>query len=288
MMSAYPPKRGQRLCIAIPASLVEDTPHLREKTYKVGLVGRAASIFRVDEIMIYFDKPHQNQNQDAELIASILRYMETPQYLRRVLVKVEPKLRFVGILPPLRTPHHLVSGKREDLKPGMLRQGIVTEVRDKFSLVDVGVGESAIVQGSLPTNSRITVTLTKIKGGIEAVMLDEAEIRIYWGFHVTVPKLPLAESSRKIGFDLIISTSRYGKEIDEVFPDLQSAWAESKRILVAFGSPAKGLEDILKGEGLGLKEYSDFTINTIPEQGVETVRIEEAIYASLSLLNILG
>jgi predicted SPOUT superfamily RNA methylase MTH1 len=29
-------------------------------------------------------------------------------------------------------------------------------------------------------------------------------------------------------------------------------------------------------------------LNTIPDQGVETVRTEEAIYTSLSILNILG
>ena len=282
------PKRQQKLCIAIPASLTEDTPHLREKTYKVGLVGRAASTFRVEEVMIYFDKPRQNQNQDAEFTASILRYMDTPQYLRKALVKVEPRLRFVGILPPLRAPHHQVSGKRGDLKPGTFRQGVVTEVRGRTSLVDIGVGETAFVQGNFPKGHRITVKLTKIKDEIEAVRLDDAEIRIYWGFNVTVPKLPLAESTRKMGFDLVISTSRYGREINEVFPDLQSAWAKSKKTLVAFGSPAKGLEEILKGEGLGLKEYSDFSINMIPKQGVETVRTEEAIYASLSLLNILG
>ena len=41
----------KKLSIAIPASVVSDTPHLREKTSKIGLVGRAVAIFRVDEIV---------------------------------------------------------------------------------------------------------------------------------------------------------------------------------------------------------------------------------------------
>ena len=45
----------KKLAIAIPASTISDTPHLREKTSKIGLIGRAAAIFRVDEIIVYLD-----------------------------------------------------------------------------------------------------------------------------------------------------------------------------------------------------------------------------------------
>lgn len=69
---------GKRLAIAIPASVVSDIPHLREKTSKVGLIGRAAAIFRVNQIIIYPDSPKSNQKDDMELIATLLAYMETP------------------------------------------------------------------------------------------------------------------------------------------------------------------------------------------------------------------
>jgi len=42
----------KKLAIAIPASVISDTPHLREKTAKIGLIGRAAAIFRVDEVVV--------------------------------------------------------------------------------------------------------------------------------------------------------------------------------------------------------------------------------------------
>jgi len=38
----------KKLAIAIPTSVISDTPHLREKTSKIGLIGRAAAVFRVD------------------------------------------------------------------------------------------------------------------------------------------------------------------------------------------------------------------------------------------------
>ena len=47
------PRRKPSFSIAIPSSLVSDTPHLREKTAKIGLIGRSAAIFRVEEIVVY-------------------------------------------------------------------------------------------------------------------------------------------------------------------------------------------------------------------------------------------
>jgi len=282
-----PSKRQQHLFVAIPASLAEETPHLREKTHKIGLVARACSIFRVENIMVYFDKPHQGQHEDAELIAAILRYMDTPQYLRKSLIKIEPRLKFIGILPPLRTPHHQVTRSRGDLRPGMLRKGLVVGAKDGYTLVDIGLEEFASVHRHLPQKRVITVMLTKIGKKIEAAVLDDAEIRIYWGYNVTVTKLPLAESTRKIGFDLVIATSRYGRYVNEVLPELRSAWTRSKRTLVAFGSPTQGLQQILAREGLDLDQYADFTVNMIPQQGVGTIRTEEAVYICLSVLNTL-
>src|SRR3989339_2043197 len=65
----------KRLIIAFPASVILDTPHLREKTAKVGLIGRAAAIFRVDEIIIYPDNPKSDQRRDMDFIALLLNYL---------------------------------------------------------------------------------------------------------------------------------------------------------------------------------------------------------------------
>ena len=96
----------RKVSIAIPVSIISDVPHLREKTSKVGLVGRAAAIFRVNEIIVYPDNPRVNQAADMDLIATLLAYMDTPQYLRKKLFTLKRELRYAGVLPPLRTPHH--------------------------------------------------------------------------------------------------------------------------------------------------------------------------------------
>jgi len=56
---------------------------------------------------------------------------------------------------------------------------------------------------------------------------------------------------------------------------------------VAFGAPTQGLQEIVAQENLRLDEVADFTVNTIPDQGTETVRTEEALYASLAVLNTI-
>ncbi len=72
-----------------------------------------------------------------------------------------------------------------------------------------------------------------------------------------------------------------------VVDELARRWKESRNILVAFGAPTQGLYDILAHESLDLEEVAPFTVNTIPNQGTETVRTEEALFASLAILNLV-
>jgi len=58
-------------------------------------------------------------------------------------------------------------------------------------------------------------------------------------------------------------------------------------VLVAFGSPKQGLREILAHEGIKMEDIDAMTINTVPHQGTETVRTEEAIYITLAVINII-
>ena len=146
-------KREQKLAIAIPISIISDVPHLREKTLKIGLIGRAASIFRVNEILIFPDVPGSSQQRDRNLMVSLLSYMETPQYLRKHLFKIKPELRFAGILPPLRTPHHPLGKRIKDLKIGEYREGAIISITNSGSIVDFGVERPGLISGQkIPIN----------------------------------------------------------------------------------------------------------------------------------------
>ena len=89
----HPMKRPRKLMVALPASIVSDIPHLREKTQRIGQIGRLLAIFRVNEAIIYPDDPNHETERNVELIRAILSYMDTPQYLRRRLFKIIPEFR---------------------------------------------------------------------------------------------------------------------------------------------------------------------------------------------------
>ena len=277
----------KRLVIAIPASIISDTPHLREKTSKVGLIGRACAIFRVDEIIVYADNPREKQTADLDFIATLLNYLETPQYLRKRLFKLEPQLQYAGILPPLRTPHHPASGKAWTLKIGDYREGVVVSQAKEGLLVDVGTEQLALLRDKQhAVGERLTLQIVKTSGHIEVQAAERSEVPDYWGYVVTAQLGSLTRAVQDAGADLVVGTSRKGIEFADVADKLAARWTAAGSILVVFGSPARGLHEIASDEGLRLEELMDFVVNTVPGQGTETVRTEEAILASLAVLNV--
>jgi predicted SPOUT superfamily RNA methylase MTH1 len=279
--------RRKKLAIAIPASVVSDTPHLREKTSKIGLVGRAAAIFRVDEIIVYPDNPKVSQKADMDLIATLLSYMETPQYLRKRLFKLRPELQYAGILPPLRTPHHPLDRKVKNLKVGEYREGATLSRTKEGTLIDIGVEQPALILNKqLPIEKRLTVKVTKVEKQIEVELANRDEIPTYWGYVVAVERHSFGRLVKNGGFDLTVATSKRGVPFANVAEEMGEKWKKARTILVAFGAPAQGLYDIVKNEGLNLDDVADFVINTVPMQGTETIRTEEALIASLAILNM--
>jgi len=278
----------KRLCIAIPASVVSDTPHLREKTSKIGLIGRAAAIFKVDEIVIFPDVPNGSQKPEMALVSTLLSYLETPQYLRKRLFKLNPDLQYAGILPPLRTPHHPLNRQMKELKVGEFREAVTLSRTDRQTFVDIGVEQPALIRGKgLAVGKRVTVKVVKVGKLVEVELVNRDGAPSYWGYTVTVEKRPFASFLKEGGFDLTVATSRYGLPFADVAGEIVERWRAANRVLVAFGAPSHGLGDLVRREGRQLSELVDFVVNTVPMQGTETVRTEEALIASLAIFNII-
>jgi methyltransferase len=277
----------KNISIAIPASVISDTPHLREKTAKIGLIGRAAAIFRVDEIIVYSDCAKIDQHRDMAFIELLLNYLETPQYLRKALFQLDPDLQYAGILPPLRIPSHPTSGKTKHLKIGEYRDGIVISEKKEGLLVDIGVQQPALLrQKQFKTGERLTLQVVRVGDTVEVQPTSREEVPQYWGFRVRIEKRQFGKFVSEEGFDLKISTARIGKGFADVSTALNAKWQSSQRILVAFGPPSRGLHEIAEDEGLKLETISDFIVNTVPNQGTATVRTEEALLATLAVFNV--
>lgn len=275
-------QRGGRLSVAMPSSIVSEHSHLRKKTNVIGHIGRAAALYRVDEINIYRDDP-----DEARLIRLILNYMETPQYLRRRLIRKMQELNYAGTLPPLRTPHHPTDGNSRRLKKGGFREGVVVSKEEDMYTVDIGVERTMKVRGRAPSvGSRTTVQITRVGSELRGRFAKRKEIDQYWGYDVHVPD-SLMELVSKDTFDLKIGTSRLGSGFKEVEKEIGERWATAREILVVFGSPRRGLTQMLPKGKEDVKSLFDFTVNTIPDQGSETVRTEEAMHATLAVLNLL-
>jgi len=83
----------RHLSIFIPASITAESKDLRIKTYKVGLIGRSAAIFKADKIVVYNDI---SDGKEVKFISDVLTYMNTPQYLRKKVFPITRELKKRG------------------------------------------------------------------------------------------------------------------------------------------------------------------------------------------------
>ncbi len=283
----------ERFSVAIPGSVVSDTPHLREKTAKLGAIARACSIFGVTEIILYTDDSHRDRVTDLKFCSDILSYVETPQYLRMRLFKLSPTFRFAGILPPLQIPSHNVPSSLSGVRVGDFRDGVVVARRGSSVDVDAGLKETVECQGSYRIGDRVTLRFSDVGKELHGEIGDASKIgtsqqgvqSIYWGYRVCKAQ-SLSKALKDRQWDLKVGTSRYGAPVQEILPSLSKDLKNSRSTFVAFGSPRMGLGEILKQEKLDPKDVFDYYVNTVPDQQTATVRTEEAIFVSLGILNL--
>ncbi|KDN40175.1 DUF171-domain-containing protein [Tilletiaria anomala UBC 951] len=267
--------RKHTLSIALPGSIIlnSQSPELRARL--VAHVARAAAIFNVDEIVIF--KEGQRAKDTAVLesrggygrgryskgasiteeeggtgdsydedafMARILQYLETPQYLRKVLFPMHPDLRYAGLLPPLDLPHHL---RRED--QARYREGVIVSPNAKSSskhnkdpmksgmqewLIDVGLWDNvrteAPVSAGLAADMRVTVEMPKNESGKATLVSPRTPVEkqgMYWGYSVRLcdslsqalsssPWQSGTDASGDGGYDLVIGTSERGQPVSQL------------------------------------------------------------------------
>lgn len=287
----FPPLRIKPfISMFIPNSILDEVSEPRQKAIKIGTIGRAAAIYRVEEIIIYPDTKKPGWKRKSKYIEVMLKYLDTPQYLRKRVFKLSKELKYVGILPPLATPHHSLKRKITELSDGEIREGYVIKVSKGKALVDIGTNQPIFIDlknKKILKGDRITIKIIKKDNEILGRPISKEEIDIYWGFEVKVLKSLLGRFLKKHDYDLVIATSRYGKLITDIYKDLIREFTRVESVALLFGSPREGLYEILRKESIELSDVADYIINMIPFQGVRTVRTEEAIHASLSLINFL-
>lgn len=272
------------LWIAIPDSSLSDEQTIRDKSIKICQFARACSIFRVSKIYIYHDSSQRPRSQDLVLLTTILRYLDTPQYLRKRLYPHSRELAYAGILHPLSSPHHQKLQRFEDVKVGDIRVGIICEVNGQY-YADVGLDGLVLLETRKKNFvNKINVKITATKPILKGVEARPDDIRTYWGYDVLEVR-NLVELTETLPNTHLILTSRKGRYITNVDPEI-FAIKSPDNVLMVFGSPKKDVNEIVASEGKKIKK-SYMMLNTFPLQATRTVRLEEAILGSLAILNFM-
>jgi methyltransferase len=270
------------LWITIPDSSLSDEQTKRDKSIKIAQFARACSIFRVKRIYIYHDSLSHFEKDDAHLLKTILRYLDTPQYLRKILFPMMHQLQYAGILHPIKAPHHRVVDDIKKIKAGDIRTGVIVKAKGHL-FVEVGLGSLVPFVGEGFEGKKVNVRLTDSYPNFKAVQAIDEDISDYWGYEIKeVPSISKLLTSVE-NTDIIL-TSRKGRHFKNIEAQLAEHAKSVQNILVAFGSPKHGLPDILTKEGASMKPYG-FVVNMFPYQGTETVRLEEAVLGTLAILN---
>ena len=275
--------------VLVPDSLTREAEDRREATRKLGYVARAATVFDVDRLTVFPDPDGAGKWEDG-FVETVLRYAATPPHLRKEMWGKRDELEYVGVLPPLRVRSQTGSGSEGS---GSLRQGIVTEV-GADGRVRVNCGMQHPISLPVPADmdvepgERVTVRVSS-RRPVRAKLVDAP----LSGFDVVSADLDTALSRDDAG--LTIASSRYGElATTRRLGKLAQRRDTEGGMTVAFGAPERGLPSILdvdpdavRGDQQNDESTGfDLWLNTVPNQGSEVVRTEEALFASLACLTL--
>lgn len=263
-----------KLGVSLPDTVLEEKDSPREKTAKLGQIARACAIYGVDLIEVFRDP---RGGGEGAAIRTVLEYLETPQYLRRRIYPLNETLKYAGALPPLRIPSHKPKVPVAKLTVGEAREGVA----NGDGTVDVGLDASPRLEARVPRGQRLTVRIVSVSP-LTAEQIPRERAGRYWGY--VVEEKAAEEVLRDPRFEVKVATSRLGTPLRDSLGRLKGAVGGARSLKLVFGSPTRGLYDLY---GKDLPRRVQFVVNLFPDQQVETVRTEEAVFAGLGLVSLL-
>ena len=288
-------KINYTLSILIPSSIVDNAQSKELRTYLIGELARTIGIFKISEVIIFHDKLKDNSRDYINYFIKNLQYLETPQYLRKTLFPMSEDLKLSGLMNPLESQHHL---RKDEWSP--YREGCVLDrpVSGEYSWVNIGLNKDCKINQKLPPKTRVTVKLNednfnnKLKYYTGTpVSMSEPFLKngTYWGYVVRVCetyKDIFNDSIYKEGYDFVIGTSDKGENYKTANFNKKK---DFKHCLIIFGG-ISGIEGMMiddehnKINSNDISKSFDLYLNTCMNQGLRTIRTEEAILISLAVI----
>ena len=288
-------KVNYTLSVLIPSSIVDNAQSKELRTYLIGEIARTLGIFKISEVIIFHDKLKDNSKDYINYFIKNLQYLETPQYLRKTLFPMSEDLKLSGLMNPLESQHHL---RKDEWSP--YREGCVLDrpVSGDYSWVNIGLNKDCKINQKLPPKTRVTVKLNesnfnpKLKyytGSLVSMSEPFIKNGTYWGYVVRVCETYndiFNNSIYKEGYDFIIGTSDKGENYRNA--DF-SKKKDFKHCLIIFGG-ISGIEGMMiddehnKLNSSDIAKNFDLYLNTCMNQGLRTIRTEEAILITLAVI----
>ncbi|CAB3401489.1 unnamed protein product [Caenorhabditis bovis] len=298
------------ISIAVPGQFLNNAQSSELRTYMAGQIARAATLYRVDEIIIYDEScrmtqeainsywdgswsgaivPAETNYEGCFYLAKILEYLECPQYLRRDLFPIQKPLKYAGLLNPLDAQHHLKSNETTF----RFREGVVLKKKSKEGrgpICNIGLDKEFEVDREvpLPPGTRVTVEIKNsghecklYRGCLSSGACVTKATGVYWGYSVRlVPGLQQAIDRNK--YDVIAGVSPRGKLATE----FDVCVLNKPRVLLVFGGVA-GVDAAVESEELAewkrAEDAFDVLIRTTPlPNGSRSERVEENVLAVLA------
>ena len=289
-------KVNYTLSVLIPSSIVDNAQSKELRTYLIGEIARTLGIFKISEVIIFHDKLKDNSKDYINYFIKNLQYLETPQYLRKTLFPMSEDLKLSGLMNPLESQHHL---RKDEWSP--YREGCVLDrpVSGDYSWVNIGLNKDCKINQKLPPKTRVTVKLNesnfnpKLKyytGSLVSMSEPFIKNGTYWGYVVRVCETYndiFNNSIYKEGYDFIIGTSDKGENYRNA--DF-SKKKDFKHCLIIFGG-ISGIEGMMNDDehnklnsSENIAKNFDLYLNTCMNQGLRTIRTEEAILITLAVI----
>ncbi|KAI9712261.1 MAG: hypothetical protein M1828_001704 [Chrysothrix sp. TS-e1954] len=270
--------RPHTVSIALPSSIIANARTHDQKCVLAGYVARALAIFCIDEVVVFedgfqaapsrrYDTPEARRARAAEddktgytafsdptnFLIHLLSYLETPPYLRRVLMPFHPNLKTAGALPSVDMPHHLRPDEWCKYREGVVVENFATprledhrasdsrkekpsqhrkehDTEHYAALADVGLDSNVTIPTAIPPGTRVTLRFegqkprkhTAARGLAATAVSPDAPRQqdgYFWGYS-TRPASSLAkvftECPFEGGYDFCIGTSERGKDIKDL------------------------------------------------------------------------
>lgn len=314
--------RAFTVSIALPGSIVANAQSKELRTYVAGQIARAAATFNVDEIIVFAEGGKQEsasstaghfagatRSTDPDVfLARILQYLETPQYLRKLLFPRHADLAAAGLLNPLDSPHHVRADEEVPYREGVVvnrpvaarkhaagSDGAAADAPVEGCWANIGLKNEAFIPRAIDVGTRVTVhipqmsgstTRGKVGGRAVAPSTPREKLGTYWGYTTRLASslgAVWSECPFPGGYDLSIGTSEHGEDIHAKSFELKPF----NHLLLVFGGLAGLEEHIAADETLGVKRPQDLFqsyVNCVVGQGCRTIRTEEAIPITLAAL----